>query len=203
MTEKGIQWEGGEKYGPSRNLPLRHAAVEAGLGIFRKNNFFYTEKGSYYNLEGYLIDKECVLKQPCDIKPCPEKCDLCQQACKTKALSSPYTMNPISCVAFYTTFGMNIIPPHLHESQFGNWICGCDDCQDICPYNKRHDWNEGEEFPGLSDIVELLQPENILKASDKELCEKVIPKTADHIQPDQVETLRKGAKRVLHQNKNK
>lgn len=199
MSEQGIRWEGGEKYGALRNLPLRYAAVMAGLGIFRKNNFFYTEKGSYYELEGYVIDQESILKQSCNLSACAESCTLCQSACKTHALSAPYTMNPMECVSFWTTFGQGNVPPQLAESQFEHWVCGCDSCQDVCPYNK-HDWNHGEDFPGLDEITALLQPENIVNASDYMLCEVVIPKTIAHIPPQQVETLRVAAARVLRQS---
>ncbi len=196
MTEQGIRWKGGEQNSPIDTLPLREAAVKAGLGIMRKNNFFYTEKGSYYNLTGYLIDQKCTLKQESHVRPCSETCNLCQKACRTRALSAPYTMNPISCVSLWTTFGKNIIPPYLKKEEFGEWICGCDSCQDACPHNRRHDWSRGEPFPGLEELVDLLKPENLMHASDQELREKVIPKTYDHVKPSQVSTLRRGAKRV-------
>ena len=35
---------------------LRWAGMQAGIEIIRKNNFFYTEKGSYQYLEAFLID---------------------------------------------------------------------------------------------------------------------------------------------------
>lgn len=197
LTKNNIRWEGGEKYGASRNIPLRHAALKAGLGIIRKNNFFYTEKGSYVELEGYVIDKECIYKQSSNLRPCAESCTICQKACKTHALCAPYTMNPVSCVSFLTTFGKGNIPPHLEESQLSDWICGCDDCQDACPYNRRQDWNNGEDFPGLDELEELVQPENIIKASDEVLCERVIPKTVDHIPCEDVNVLRICAERVL------
>ncbi|MDO5297476.1 MAG: 4Fe-4S double cluster binding domain-containing protein [bacterium] len=201
LTEQGVRWLGGDKYAPVRTLPLRHAAVAAGLGVFRKNNFFYGLKGSYYELEGYLIDKECVYKQECSLKPCADSCTLCQQACKTKALSAPYTMNPMSCVSMWTTFGRGYVPFVFKKQQFGQWICGCDDCQDACPYNKKHDWSQGKEFPGLAEIVDLLKPENILRASDAELREKVAPRTIAHVLPHQVSTLRRAAKRALQNTK--
>lgn len=196
MREQGIRIEGGGKDAPTRIIPLRHAAVAAGLGIFRKNNFFYGEKGSFYALEGYLIDRECEYRHSCNLKPCPEKCTLCQKACRTKALFEPYTMNPASCISFWTTFGRGVVPPHLKKEDFDTWICGCDACQDACPHN-RHDWSTGEEFHGLAEITELLSPENILKASDRVLCEKVIPRTDFHIPPEQVDTLRVCAARCL------
>ena len=61
FCENGIRAEGGEHFGSSSIGPLRYMAMKAGLGIIRKNNFFYTESGSYNNLFGYVIDKECEL----------------------------------------------------------------------------------------------------------------------------------------------
>ena len=196
LCEQGIRFCGGMDNLPTRIFPLRLAAVEAGLGIFRRNNFFYGEKGSYYALEGYLIDKALELRQKCNIRPCSDKCPLCRRACKTGALAEPYAMNPISCVSFWTTFGGGAVPPHLREEQLGTWICGCDDCQDACPYN-RHDWDDGLQFPGLDEIVDTLSPENIISTSDETLIEKVIPKTDFHIPADKVDILRICARRAV------
>ena len=196
MGEQGLRFEGGETNAPARIIPLRYAAVAAGLGIFRKNNFFYAEKGSYYELEGYLIDQPCEYTHECRLRPCADSCTLCQKACRTKALSAPYTMNPLSCTSFWTTFGQGAVPPHLTADQFTTWLCGCDACQDACPYN-RHDWSQGKKFPGLQELEPLLQPENIVAASDTVLRRSVIPKTDLHVSPDQVQTLRTSALRVL------
>ena len=57
--ENGIQAKGGEQFGSLSVGPLRYMAMKAGLGIIRKNNFFYTENGSYNNLFAYVIDQEC------------------------------------------------------------------------------------------------------------------------------------------------
>ena len=37
LAEQGLRFEGGETNAPARIIPLRYAAVAAGLGIFRKN----------------------------------------------------------------------------------------------------------------------------------------------------------------------
>lgn len=113
FCENGIRAEGGEHFGSSSIGPLRYMAMKAGLGIIRKNNFFYTENGSYNNLFGYVIDKDCELIQTCDILPCSEKCDLCRKACKTKALEGPYTINPFKCISYLTTFGNSDVPDGL------------------------------------------------------------------------------------------
>lgn len=197
LTEQGVKFTCGGENSAASVLPLRHAAVYAGLGIFRKNNFFYGEKGSYYSLKGFLIDVDCEYKNKCEIKPCPDNCNLCQEACKTKALFAPYTMNPALCISFLTTFGGGAVPENLNERDLGTWICGCDDCQDACPHNKIHDWNVGKEFYGLNEIEDLLKPENIINASDEVLIDKVIPRTDFHIPPEQCDTLRICAKRVI------
>lgn len=198
MTEQGIRWAGGAQ-DASSVIPLRYAAVQAGLGIFRQNNFFYGPKGSWYEIDGYLIDQDAVYKETSELKPCSPKCTICRKACPTGALCDVYTMNPLHCVSFMNTFGDgHPIPPTTLE-QAGEWICGCDACQDACPHNRRHDWSEGEEFPGLSDITELLAPENILTASDEELREKVIPKSANHLRDDQTDLLRRMARNCLEQ----
>ena len=184
-------------------LPLRHAAVYAGLGIFRKNNFFYGKNGSYYDLKAYLIDKDCEYKNICDIKPCAENCGLCQYACRTKALYAPYTMNPMLCISYLTTFGGGAVPDgcNLTDADLGTWVCGCDDCQDACPYNKG-DWSNGEVFYAMGELEALLQPESILAADDGTLIDKVVPKTAQHIKPDSqgCNILRVNAARALKLN---
>ena len=194
LAEQGLRFEGGETNAPARIIPLRYAAVAAGWEFSEKNNFFYGEKGSYYELEGYLIDQPCEYTHECRLRPCADSCTLCQKACRTKALSAPYTMNPLSCTSFWTTFGQGAVPPHLTADQFTTWLCGCDACQDVCPYN-RHDWSQGKDFPGLQELEPLLQPETIVAASDAELCDKVIPKTDLHISPDQVQT---SERRIAH-----
>lgn len=196
LTDQGLRWDGGDKTGHVKVGALRHAAMMAGLGIIRKNNFFYTEKGSYVELEGYVIDRACQRKGTAQVKPCPAKCDLCMRACKTRSLSAPYTMNPVSCISFLSTFGGGRVPPMLPEAAFEQWVCGCDACQDACPFN-RHDWDQGEDFPGLPELTDFLQPEQLLEASDQALLEKAVPKSADHVTPDNIEAFRRNSQRAL------
>lgn len=198
LAENDIRFAGGDDNAPGSILPLRHAAVKVGLGIFRKNNFFYSEKGSYYALEAYVIDKKLELKHDLKIKPCSDKCTVCLESCRTNALCNAYTMNPTRCISLLTTFAGGNLPADICDETIGTWVCGCDDCQDMCPHNKKHNCNEGEDFPGLNDILELLKLENLIEASDEELCEKIIPKTEFHLGCWNVEVLRVCARRALN-----
>lgn len=152
-------------------------------------------------MDGFLIDKQCRLYQRKDTPACPPSCNLCQKACPTKALCGDYTPNPIHCVSFITTFAKGAIPPGIEEEQLGSWMVGCDACQDACPFNREHDWSTGEDFQGLDALVELMQPKNILLASEDELAEQICPLTSNHILPKDASTLKINAKRVLRNKK--
>lgn len=202
FEEHGIRCEGGEQFSHLSIGPLRYAAMMAGLGIIRKNNFFYTEKGSYVNLVGYVIDRECSLIHHSKLKPCSESCTLCQKSCRTKALKAPYTMSPLKCVSFWNTFGKGMVPFFLKSEMFEEWICGCDNCQDACPYNLKQNWDEGEKFSDLEEIAPNLLPEQLLKMPNDYLAKHVIPKTANHMHLSDIPVLRRNAKRVLRYRKN-
>lgn len=189
-----IRWEQG-------NIPLRYAAMKAGLGIIRKNNFFYTNQGSFVGLTGYIIDQECTLHQSVSPRPCSDACTLCQKACRSRSLSAPYTMNPMRCISFWTTFGKGNVPPYLEGSMFEEWICGCDNCQDACPYNRRHDWDKGEPFSNLEEIARNLVPEKLVEQSDDFLKREVIAKSDQHLDPEDTGVLRINAERAIRNAK--
>lgn len=201
FCENDISAEGGEHFGALSVGPLRYIAMKAGLGIIRKNNFFYTETGSYNNLFGYVIDKECELIHECDIVPCSERCNLCRRACKTRALEAAHTMNPFKCVSFLTTFGNSDVPEGLTDEMYEEWMCGCDNCQDACPHNMRHDWSKGKVLKELEDIASVILPENYDELTDEFLICNVIPKTSNHLQDKDINALRKNTARAATNSK--
>lgn len=141
---------------------LRWAALKAGLGLVRKNNFFYTESGSWVYLEAWLIDKELESVEIPVLKECPKHCNLCIKSCPTSSLSQPYTMNRSSCVSCLTTWEGWDLPHEKFNVQMKGWVFGCDVCQDVCPMNKGC-WNATEEFPGLAELSQHITLEKILK----------------------------------------
>lgn len=85
----------------------------------------------------------------------------------------------------------------LNDKNCSTWICGCDSCQDACPYNRQHDWNQGDAYLGLEELAPQLQPEKLLAQSDTFIQEKVIPYTDYHIAADEAKTLKRCAARSL------
>ena len=169
MQDMGLRAETERKFGFTA---LRFAAMKAGLGRVRRNNFFYTENGSWVYLEAWLIDEELEAIETPNVRPCSEKCNLCIKACPSASLSEPYTMNPIACVSCITTFMGRDMPNEKYREKTGDWVYGCDVCQDVCPMNKNR-WEETEEFPYLEELSEHISLEKIIKM-DYEFLESVM-----------------------------
>lgn len=172
MEELGLKVVTNQKFGV---VGMRWAALQAGLGIMRRNNFLYTESGSWVHLEAWVTDREMELIETNSVPQCPKGCNQCMASCPTKSLSEPYTMSPTACISFLTTFGGRNLPQQPLSKSFGNCIYGCDICQDVCPMNKGK-WKETEEFKGLSELSSSLTPENILNMDEDFYREKVQPK---------------------------
>lgn len=162
LKEMGLQTVSERKFGV---VGLRWAAMKAGLGMVRKNNFFYTESGSWIELEAWITDREMEFIESTELPECPKGCTNCMKACTTCSLSEPYTMNPFSCISFLTTFGGRDLPKEPLRDKFEGWIYGCDACQNACPMNKDK-WIEADNFPGLQEIAQSLSPEGILSMAE-------------------------------------
>lgn len=197
LEEKGIRWDNGGDDNHGQIGGLRYAAVMAGLGIIRQNNFFYDETGSFVQLDGFAIDAKCRLYHQKTFRPCSEHCGLCRKACPSHALKAPYTMNPLRCVSFCNTFGGGRYPEDMPEKNTATWTIGCDACQDACPYNRRKNWDKGEPFSGLEELLPYFDLEYLSHAPDEVILEKILPKTANHLFPNQLEQLRAAARRAL------
>jgi epoxyqueuosine reductase len=147
---------------------MRWAAHKAGLGMIRRNNFFYTEKGSWINIAALATDKEMELVGKHSLPECSTECNKCIKACPTKFLSEPYTMNMATCVSRLTTSNDIDSYDDRTNRQIGKRIYGCDVCQDVCPMNKNK-WESKDIFPGLNNLSNFLSPVDILNLNYDEI----------------------------------
>jgi epoxyqueuosine reductase len=154
---------------------MRHAAYKAGLGLIRRNNFFYTEKGSYVSIVAWATDAEAEMTCKNALPPCPENCNRCIDACPTKSLFAHYTMNMTTCVSRLSTSNEPVAYDEETTRSMGSRIYGCDVCQDVCLMNKGK-WTGGLDFPGLNDLDSRLSPESILSMSYAEIERVLMPK---------------------------
>ena len=180
---------------------LRWAAMKAGLGTIRQNNFFYTNKsGSWVYLEAWLIDSSLELKQEYASSKCPNSCNKCIQACPTQSLNAPYSMNRSSCVSCLTTWDAGSSIDNPHSKNIGTWLFGCDVCQDICPFNKNK-WEENEHFPGLHELSEYISVEKIIDM-EYDFLQNVMAKKFWYIHKDEVYKWKTNALNAMFNNYN-
>jgi epoxyqueuosine reductase len=111
----------------------RAAAARAGLGWLGKNtNLLVPGTGSYILLSEIVtsaqLDEDRPLKKTCGA------CDACLRACPTGALTAPGVLDNRRCISFWTIEHRGVIPPEMRPL-IGDWIFGCDLCQEVCPVN--------------------------------------------------------------------
>ena len=108
-------------------------AKKSGLGWIGKNaNLIIPKQGSFYFLAELLIDLKASPDGP--IKDFCGTCTRCIDACPTDAIT-PYVVDGSKCISYFTIELKDQMPASL-QSDFQNWIFGCDICQDVCPWNR-------------------------------------------------------------------
>lgn len=109
-------------------------AQKAGLGwIGKHTNLINSKAGSWFFLGEIYTD----LALPID-KSATNHCGSCQaciDVCPTQAIVGPYKLDARRCVSYLTIELQGSIPVEFRKS-IGNRIYGCDDCQQVCPWNK-------------------------------------------------------------------
>ena len=113
----------------------RAAAERAGVGWFGKNTNILTQNyGSWVFLSQVITDIELVPDLPLN-KTCGS-CVICIEECPTDAIVAPYVIDNTKCISFLTIELRDSIPRELRHLM-GDWIFGCDICQDVCPVNRK------------------------------------------------------------------
>lgn len=108
--------------------------ARSSLGWLGKHtNLIARERGSWFFIGIILLDM--VLDYDAPEKDYCGTCDRCIRACPTGAIIAPYLLDARLCISYLTIELRGIIPVRLRPL-IGNRIFGCDDCQDVCPWNR-------------------------------------------------------------------
>jgi epoxyqueuosine reductase len=122
-------------------------AMRSGLGWMGKHtNIISRELGSFFFIGELIVDVDL----PPD-GPIPDYCGSCTRcidACPTDAIFQPYAVDANRCISYLTIEHRGPdLPSNMHQG-IGNWIFGCDICQDVCPWNKfKRPTNESRFYP--------------------------------------------------------
>ena len=144
----------------------REAAYRAGLGWYGKNaNLLLPGEGSWFVLGSVVTDAPLADGRPA-AEPVPDGCGgctRCLEGCPTSAIVAPGVVDARRCLAWLLQVE-GPFPPE-HRVALGDRLYGCDDCQEVCPPNRRLDRGRaagqgptpaGERAQATVDVLDLL-----------------------------------------------
>ena len=166
------RWMQGESRGKIENRVYvdtgavleRSHAQQAGMGFIGKNTMLiHPHRGSLFFLGEVITTLEFDAYDEAGRETMCGRCTRCLMGCPTDAFAQPYVLDARRCISYHTIENKGWIDRKLRP-MFGNWIFGCDICQDVCPFQRFSGPTDEKAFfpvdidravPRLKDLLSL------------------------------------------------
>lgn len=130
-------------------------AQRSGGGWIGKNgNLISKGAGSFFFIATLIVDIELEADDPYAKDFCGS-CTRCIDACPTEAILPDKVVDGSRCISYYTIELKEALIPDSMKGKFGNWMFGCDVCQDVCPWNRFSQPAKEAAFKPIPEILNL------------------------------------------------
>ena len=114
-----------------------HYAAAAGVGFRGKHTLAINGAWGSWFFIGELLTTLAIEQPP---RPAPKRCGrgctYCIDVCPTRAIVAPYQLDARRCISYLTIEHRGPVPEPLRPA-IGDWLFGCDLCQEVCPWTVR------------------------------------------------------------------
>lgn len=125
-------------------------AAASGLGFRGKHgNVISRTHGNWLILAAIVVRAEIMPDSPASYQDAGKhcgKCIRCMSTCPTGAITAPGIVDARRCISYHTIENRGFVPAAL-RAHFGTRVFGCDDCLEVCPWNRFAQ----EAYTGLLD----------------------------------------------------
>jgi epoxyqueuosine reductase len=117
----------------------REIAVRAGLGFVGKNGMLIVPGVGSHVVLGEVLTDVALAPSPSAFADGTDRCGSCTaclDACPTQAFVAPRVLDARKCLSYLTIEKRGSLAA-AEEAALGGRLFGCDDCQDVCPFNRK------------------------------------------------------------------